>query len=140
MILYVPIVDLTTNLAAFCARVGQTFHDNGLLKIKYGKDLAGLPLHAKILNWTAKLPDGPNADTTLRNGRWKRPMSARIDAVPLLAKYDTHVWVENVPLERLVISELGMKRRKDPNRHDDRYYKDIACVPLPGMQGLQDTP
>lgn len=126
-------VDTTAILAAFCERVRRAFHDQGLLKMGRDRSTGSVPLHVKILDWTSKLPDGPIKYTTRG-----RPRSGRIDAAPLYAKYDTHVWAENVPLERLVISELGIRGSKDPNRHDDRYFKDIAKVPLPGQKGLQN--
>lgn len=55
------------------------------------------------------------------------------DASDLHAKYEDFSWTEEFPLEKLCISEMGPKDFLRDGKVVRPGYRDIACVPLPGV-------
>ena len=55
------------------------------------------------------------------------------DATDLHAKYKDIAWTEDFELEKLCISELGPKDFWRDGRVVRTGYRDVACVPLPGI-------
>lgn len=58
----------------------------------------------KIPNFTKVVP------SRCYPGKVVKPMLPPLDARGLLERYKNHVWIENVPLERLSICKIGFKR------------------------------
>lgn len=63
--------------------------------------------------------------------------SPYFDASHLLPKYEDFSWTNKFPLEKLCIAELGLKDvfRKGKFVRED--YRDIACIPLPGVSATK---
>ena len=81
------------------------------------------------LNWFPT--DVVNQKITLRGkGYVRRP---KFDASDLVQKYKDFEWTTEFPLERLCMSELGLKDFREDGELVRTGYHDIACVPLPGV-------
>lgn len=75
--------------------------------------------------------DVSNDKITLRGkGLVKSP---KFDASDLVQKYKDFEWATEFPLERLCISELGLKDFRKDGELIRTGYRDIASVPLPGV-------
>ncbi len=88
--------------------------------------------------------DIPNEKPTLK--RRNAFLEPTFDASDLIAKYKDFEWTTDFPLERLCISELGLKDIVRNREVVGMGYRDIASVPLPGYifsgaldGGINDT-
>ncbi|ROT43730.1 hypothetical protein SODALDRAFT_320123 [Sodiomyces alkalinus F11] len=94
-VLYVPPVDPQGVLLAFCEGLRAPFLEAGVM---VAEDRP-LLLHATVVN-TVYVRNGG------RRGRGRR---LTVDAREVLDRYDGHVWMEDVPLERIAICRMGAK-------------------------------
>ena len=99
----------------------------GLLPKAPHESALALPLHIKVLDWTTLLRNGE----LKRNPVTKRPLASRLDAGPLLDKYKDFVWAEDIQLENLYISKVGLRGRRDPDTGEGLYHETAISVPLP---------
>ena len=75
--------------------------------------------------------DVVNQKTTLRGKGYV--LTPKFDASDLVQKYKDFEWTTEFPLERLCISELGLKAFRKDGELVRTGYRDIASVPLPGV-------
>lgn len=55
------------------------------------------------------------------------------DASDLHLKYENNPWTTEFPLEKLCISEIALKDFLTDGKVVGTGYRDVACVPLPGV-------
>jgi activating signal cointegrator complex subunit 1 len=96
-ILYSPPVDGHGVLQKFCEKIRAAFQEAGLIL----DENRPLLLHATILN-----------TVYVRGGRQHGNKRERltIDARGMLDRYDDHVWMENVPVQKIAICRMGAKK------------------------------
>ncbi|SMR45132.1 unnamed protein product [Zymoseptoria tritici ST99CH_3D1] len=143
-ILYAEPFDSSQRLYPFCVALQALFRSKGFLVL----DDRPLKLHATIVNTiyakgnrkptrqkldstvpgsaAGKLEDrsrghGPNA---------KAPI--KLDARPLIEKYEDFVWAKNIVLDRIAICEMGAKKVHDAQGNVvEEKYTEVAHVELP---------
>lgn len=94
-VLYAPPVDPQGVLQAFCEGLRVPFLEAGVM---VAEDRP-LLLHATVLNTIYVRSGG-------RRGKGRR---LTLDVREVLDRYDGHVWMEDVPLERIAICRMGAK-------------------------------
>jgi activating signal cointegrator complex subunit 1 len=135
-ILYSSPADETGRLLPFCIALQNMFKDKGFIV-----DDRPLKLHATIVNtiyvkgrkgqskgnaWASNQEPkaqghGPNANAPLK-----------IDATPILEKYEDFVWAKDVMLDRVAICEMGAKKILDETGNvRDEEYTEVANFALP---------
>lgn len=159
-ILYSPPFDKTGRLYPFCLAVHQIFKDNGFLveddrKLKlhatvvnttYAKGKRLPPRRFANLS-SAKPPpfaegaetSEPTASSDARqdDSSWQghgphANAPLKLDARPLLDKYQEFVWAQNVILNRLAICEMGAKKFTDGDGGViAEQYTEVAYIALP---------
>ena len=115
-------------LRNFRTFVDQAFFSKGLMPI--------LPLGAnsptvRILNLNYYPTEIANEKPILR--RKGRALAAKFDGSDLYPRYKDFAWTTEFPLERICISELGLKDFRKNGKLVRTGYRDIACAPLPGV-------
>jgi len=66
----------------------------------------------------------------------ERRLQPNFDASDLHFKYENYPWTTYFPLEKLCISEIGLKDFLQEGKVVGTGYRDIACVPLPGAPAI----
>ncbi|KAI4859532.1 kinase A anchor protein [Hypoxylon rubiginosum] len=99
--LYAPPADTDGTLLRFCENLRSAFQDAGLMTVEHRP----LLLHATIVNTI--YVKGRN-----RKGA-KRHEKLTVDARGILDRYDDFVWMENIPIEKIAICEMGAKKQED---------------------------
>lgn len=66
----------------------------------------------------------------------ERRLQPNFDASDLHLKYENFPWTTYFPLEKLCISEIGLKDFLQEGKVVGTGYRDIACVPLPGAPAI----
>lgn len=64
-------------------------------------------------------------------------LAPEFDASDLHPKYENFPWTGDFPLDKLCISELGPKDIWRDGKVVRTGYRDIACVPLPGVAAVE---
>lgn len=107
--------------------VSKIFQDADLIRLS---SPMSRPLCLKLMTTKYLRTDEPNTKPTLK-GR-NAFLQPSFDASDLFAKYRDFKWTTDFPLERLCISELGLKDIVRNGEVVGMGYRDIASVPLPG--------
>ena len=123
------IVESRPFLRHFCAIASTLFENQGFIPFVPPPGLQ--PLHVRLLTGKYLRTDRVNDKFTLEGKDvWRKPS---FDVSDLHPKYEDFPWTTEFPLERICISELGLK---DVKRNDEvirTAYRDIAAVPFPGV-------
>ncbi|KAL8838698.1 MAG: hypothetical protein Q9176_004938 [Flavoplaca citrina] len=85
-----------------------------------------------MMDLTYTRTDIPKAEPVTPRGISDR-FSPKFDASHLLPKYEDFRWTEEFSLEKLCISKLGIQDLYRKGTLIEEVYRDIACVPLPGV-------
>lgn len=104
-VVYAPPVDTDGVLWRFCEQIKTTFQEAGLM----AEENRPLLLHATIVN-----------TIYVKSSRGKRRERLTIDARDMVSQYDGHVWMENMPVERLTLCRMGAKKIEGT---DDEAYE-----------------
>lgn len=124
-ILYVAPSDPTDRLYNFCLALKSQFEEFLV------SDDRPLRLHATIVNTIY----GKNRSASSRSQGHgpKAKGSLKLDARPVLQKYQDFVWAENFTLDRIAICEMGAKKIMDAAkvRVLDERYTEVASATLP---------
>ena len=116
-------------LEDFCSQVQRAIPSNGFLPVPSSQPHAVFRIKVMQLKWFPT--DVANHRINLRGrGRVRSP---NFDASDLLQKYKEVEWTTEFPLERLCISELGLKDFWEDGELVRTGFHDIVCVPLPGV-------
>lgn len=107
--------------------VSKIFQDAGLLQVT---SLTSRSLSLMLMSTRWLRTDIPNDKPTLKAKH--AFLEPSFDASDLVAKYRDFKWIIDFPLERLCISELGVKHIVRNGEVVGTGYHDIASVPLPG--------
>lgn len=102
-VLYAPPTDPDGTLQAFAEAIRGIFQDAGLLVV----DDRPLLLHTTIVN-TVYIK-GRNNYSTKQGPRGKREMNVIKDVQGILDRYEEHLWVQDMPLDRIAICRMGAK-------------------------------
>ena len=113
-VLYAPPLDPDGTLYRFCERIRNTFIDSGIMADE-GRPLL---LHATVIN-TIYVKGARSAS------RGKRREKLTLDARDIMSRYDDYVWMEGMPLEKVVICKMGAKKIEGT---DDEAYEVVAEV------------
>lgn len=119
-------------LKNFRSLVNTIFYSNGLMPILPREDSS---LLVRILNLNYYRTEIVNEKITLRGKGFVR--SPKFNAADLYQQYKDFTWTTEFSLERLCISELGLKDFRRDGKLVRTGHRDIACVPLPGVS--EDT-
>ncbi|KAK6212641.1 hypothetical protein LQW54_005062 [Pestalotiopsis sp. IQ-011] len=103
--LYAAPADADGALQRFCERLRGAFEEAGLMVI----DKRPLLLHATILN-TIYIK---GRDRSKGDGKGKKREKMAIDARGILDRYEDHVWMDEVPVEKIAICRMGAKETED---------------------------
>lgn len=115
-------------LADFFSQVHGAFISGGFMPVPPAQ-YSGSPTQIMNLRWFPS--DVINEKITLRGkGLFRSP---KFDASDLVQKYKDFEWTTEFPLERLCISELGLKDFRKDGELVRTGFHDIASVPLPGV-------
>ncbi|KAL8749546.1 MAG: hypothetical protein Q9184_006767 [Pyrenodesmia sp. 2 TL-2023] len=79
----------------------------------------------------------PVGNPTMRGTGWTR--SPNFDASDIHSKYKSFSWTQEFPLEKLCITELGLRDISRKGAFIRTGYRDVACVPLPGVSTSEVT-
>ncbi|KAK1994011.1 hypothetical protein LX36DRAFT_226367 [Colletotrichum falcatum] len=104
-VLYAPPTNPEGIFQAFCEKIRAVFEEAGVMD----KDDRGLLLHATIVN-----------TIYVKGVRGKKGSKLTIDATDILDRYDDHVWMEDVPVEKIAICRMGAKKIEGV---DDQEYE-----------------
>nr|XP_036585887.1 uncharacterized protein CTRU02_04038 [Colletotrichum truncatum]KAF6796078.1 hypothetical protein CTRU02_04038 [Colletotrichum truncatum] len=104
-VLYAPPIDPEGIFRAFCEKLRAVFQEAEVIE----KEDRPLLLHATIIN-----------TIYVKGGRGKRGTKMTIDARDILDRYDDHVWVEDMPVEKIAICRMGAKQIEGV---DDQEYE-----------------
>ncbi|KAL9022991.1 MAG: hypothetical protein Q9180_008447, partial [Flavoplaca navasiana] len=115
-------------LQNFRTFVDTAFYSNGLMPIPLRGDKSP---YVRILNLNYCRTEIAKEKITLRGKGYV--LSPKFDASDLYQKYKDFAWTTEFPLEMLCISELGLKDFWKDGKVVRTSYRDIACVPLPGV-------
>ena len=131
----------TSLLLSFCEAVRRIFWDAGLLEESSGKEgnekrggLRPLRLHATIVNTIYARGTVPEEILAQREGRRENKGSVqrkykakgmKMDARGWKQQYEGHIWVKNMPLEKLSICKMAAEKVEGG---DGARYKEIAAV------------
>ncbi|KAI1471182.1 kinase A anchor protein [Daldinia caldariorum] len=115
-VLYAPPVDTEGTLFKFCESLRSAFQEAGLM----AEENRPLLLHATIMN------------TIYVKGRsrksGKRSEKLTIDARDILDRYHDHVWMEDVPVEKIAICKMGAKKQEDGDEaYEVEAEIDLTC-------------
>lgn len=114
-------------LEQFRLIVSKVFQDADLMQVSYQMSK---PMILKVMSLTYQRTDLPNDKPTMKGRHFF--LCPSFDASDLVAKYRDFKWTIDFPLERLCISELGLKDIVRNGEVVGTGYHDIASVPLPG--------
>lgn len=107
--LYAAPEDADGALQRFCEKLKGAFEEAGLM----AADKRPLLLHATILNTIyIKGRDRPG-DGGGGGGKSKKREKMTIDARGILDRYEDHVWMDEVPVEKIAICRMGAKETED---------------------------
>ena len=120
---------LTSNVRAAFRRCDLLVRQFGQTMQDFDNSLERPPT-LKIMNTRSLTSDEPNNKPTLAS--YKLTRVPVFDSTELYAKYGDTVWAENIPLEKLCISTLGMKDLVKEGSIIDHGYEDVCTVLLPG--------
>lgn len=119
-------------LTNFHSLVNTTFQSNGPMP---SFRRSGGQLSVRIMDLRYSKTDIAHEKITLRGKGYV--VSPKFDASDLYQKYKDFSWTTEFPLERLCISEPGIKDFRKNGKLVRTGYRDIASVPLPGVS--EDT-
>ena len=130
MYLFSRIEDPTNSLQRLCQGVRSLLQTEGLLKLNPLQNHSLPPFQTRVIN-TIRLIRGPAMGKNMERGGYLTP---RFDATDINRKYKDYVLLEDVQLQELHISELGLK---EVLYEDDVVagYRNTATVRLPGTAG-----
>lgn len=116
-------------LEDFRHRVRATFLAKGF--VSHGRHLRKpTPINVKIMSTGYLRSDTPTKSIQDKDSNWFRtPM---FDASDVFLQYENFPWTKEFSLERMCISESGLKDVWKGGKVIRTDYRDIACVPLPG--------
>lgn len=119
-IIYIEPHDSSERLYPLCLALQDIFKKEDMLV----PDDRKLKLHATLVNTIyakgkKSQGHGPNATAPLK-----------IDARPLLEKYEGFVWAKDVVLDRIAICEMGAKKRIENGEVVSEEYTEVASAPL----------
>ncbi|EGP91603.1 uncharacterized protein MYCGRDRAFT_107596 [Zymoseptoria tritici IPO323] len=143
-ILYAEPVDSSQRLYPFCVALQALFRSKGFLI----PNDRSLKLHATIINTIyakgnrkstrQKLDStvpGPAAEKLEDRSRGHGPNAKapiKLDARPLIEKYEDFLWAKNIVLDRIAICEMGAKKVHDAQGNVvEEKYTEVAHVELP---------
>ncbi|KAI4271096.1 MAG: hypothetical protein LQ337_006255 [Flavoplaca oasis] len=86
----------------------------------------------KMMDLTYTRTDIPKAESKTPEGISDH-YPPKFDASHLLPKYEDFRWTEKFSLEKLCISKLGLQDLYRKETLIGEVYRDIACIPLPGV-------
>ena len=101
-VLYAPPSDPEGILHRFCSEIKKAFQEAEL----FPDDERPLLLHATVVNTIYVKGRGGGSGRQRRGGGREK---LTIDAQDILSRYDGHVWLEGMPLERMAICRMGAK-------------------------------
>lgn len=123
-VLYAAPVDQFGLLQAFCERVRDVFKDAELMADE-GRPLL---LHATVVNTIYVRGQGKgNRGGRGRGGRGGRGRGGNkrerlvFDATYIIDRYEDQVWVEDIPLEKVVICKMGARKVVIGGEEDEAY-------------------
>lgn len=129
MYLYSRIKDPTNFLQRFCQGVRAILRNEGLLKLNPSEDYS-TSFQTRVIN-TTRLSRGPAMGKNMKRKGYLVP---RVAATDIHRKYKDYVLMEDVQLQELHISELGLKKVL----YEEGMvvgYRNTATVRLPGTAG-----
>lgn len=124
--LFSRLEDPTKSLQRFCQGVNSDLRDEGLMKLRPFEN-GQVPLQTRVMD-TRRLARDPTMDKQHKRSK------PRIDATNIHRKYKDFVLMEDVRLQELHISEIGLRKVQ----YEDVMvagYRNIATVALPGNAG-----
>ncbi|KAI4727179.1 hypothetical protein E4T49_05063 [Aureobasidium sp. EXF-10728] len=158
-ILYIRPQDPTNRLQTLCQALRTTFTDAGLLV----PDTRPLKLHATLVNTiyvkgrkkskkpkseTSPTPKNTETNVTESENHPSDALQANqassghgpsaksslyIDATSLLSAYKSHVWASGIPIPKIAICEMGVKKQLSPTGEViGEAYKEVAVREIAG--------
>ncbi|KAL8814761.1 MAG: hypothetical protein Q9191_008522, partial [Dirinaria sp. TL-2023a] len=125
-------------LNPFRTAVTEIFLHHGLVPIISEGETRSGPL-VKLMNTDYLETHTPNFLKSRR--RRMRYVKANFDASDLYPKYEDYPWTTEFPLEKLCLTEMGLKDvLLDGKVIKTSTYRDIASVPLPGVTESKVVP
>jgi len=132
-VLYAPPVDELGALQLFCERVRDVFKQEKLMTDE-GRPLL---LHATVVNTIYVKNPNPNPNTTNDNRRGGHGRGGKgkgrnsggggkgdrlvFDATGIIERYEEQVWMQDVPVDRVVICKMGAKKCVLDGVEDEAY-------------------
>lgn len=135
-VLYAPPVDPRGRLQQFCEGVRKVFQDAGLMV----PDDRPLLLHATVVNTIyvkgrraqSQSQRGARQRGNIRGGRGGGRQNNRdrltIDATGVLDRFEEHVWMENVKVEKIAICKMGARKIEVDGVVVDEEYEIVGEV------------
>lgn len=122
-------------LKLFRSQVIQTFVANGF--VPFVEADVDKPVTLAIMETSHRL----RTDIYIQKSSHSRGgfyLAPDFDASDLHPKYENFPWTGDFPLDKLCISELGPKDIWRDGKIVRTGYRDIACVPLPGVAAVEN--
>lgn len=142
--LHALIIDHTGILGAFAETIREKFVSADLIRIPYWVHSSRLPLHTNILDskrlQTKVVNQKPSIVSKLSNSGQFVYRLASFDLRPLYPKFQTISWTSDFPLARLSLTEMTPFDMIKDGRKIGRGYREVASVPLPGIEQLEEEP
>lgn len=143
--LYAPVVDHTGLLSAFVRAVRAEFISAGFAKLRLidRSRQVPIPLHVKLIGNVKLNVKEVNRKPSIQSRLPKDFVlfkTARFDMREFCNRFQNMTWASDFALERLCIGGLKRFEIIKDGRSIDHGFEEIASVPLPGINQLDEDP
>ncbi|KAI4188324.1 MAG: hypothetical protein LQ346_005336 [Caloplaca aetnensis] len=125
-------------LAGFRSLLVDAFVAEGFIPAIRASD-TDEPFLAQVMSTQALVTQVPNMKPSLIRKGKRISLSPNFDASDICPKYRSFTWTRAFPLEKLCISELRLRDISRKGTFIKTGYRDVACIPLPGVAAEQVT-